>query len=44
MIGSPAVGINLDYGNSVYFKDKPTLKEAIQQSETLFIMYILRTQ
>lgn len=41
MIGSPAVGINLDYGNSVYFKDKPTLKEAIQQSgDTLYYVHL----
>lgn len=31
MIGSPAVGVNLDYGNTVYFKNIPSLKEAINQ-------------
>ncbi|HHV95540.1 MAG TPA: sugar phosphate isomerase/epimerase [Clostridiaceae bacterium] len=30
MINVPSVGINLDYGNVVYFKNKPTLKEAIE--------------
>ncbi len=29
MIGSPAVGINLDYGNTVYFPKIPTVEEAI---------------
>ena len=31
MIGSPAVGINLDYGNTVYFPTRPSLEEAIDQ-------------
>ncbi|MBE6590387.1 MAG: sugar phosphate isomerase/epimerase [Ruminococcaceae bacterium] len=29
MIGSPMIGINLDYGNTVYFKERPTTEEAI---------------
>ena len=29
MIDIPSVGVNLDYGNTVYFKDKPSLKDAI---------------
>ncbi|MBI3947646.1 MAG: sugar phosphate isomerase/epimerase, partial [Armatimonadetes bacterium] len=29
MIGSPAVGANLDYGNMVYFTKAPTLEEAV---------------
>jgi sugar phosphate isomerase/epimerase len=28
-IENPAVGINLDYGNAVYFNSSPTIKEAI---------------
>ncbi len=28
-IASPALGINLDYGNTVYFKERPSLEEAI---------------
>jgi len=30
MIGSPAVGANLDYGNMAYFPDGPTLGEAVE--------------
>lgn len=29
MIGSPSMGINLDYGNTVYFPNIPTVEEAI---------------
>ena len=29
LIGSPAVGANLDYGNMVYFKNAPSLEEAV---------------
>ena len=28
-VGSPAVGVNLDYGNAVYFKDPPSLVDAL---------------
>lgn len=31
MIDNPAVGINLDYGNIVYYKDYPSLKDTINQ-------------
>lgn len=30
MVNSPAVGVNLDYGNAVYFKKAPSIKEAIE--------------
>jgi len=29
-VDHPAVGVNLDYGNAVYFKNPPALKETIQ--------------
>ena len=28
-VGSPAVGVNLDYGNAVYFNDPPSLVDAL---------------
>jgi sugar phosphate isomerase/epimerase len=30
MVDNPAIGINLDYGNAVFFKNKPDLEETIQ--------------
>lgn len=29
-IDSPAIGINMDYGNTVYFPERPTLEETIE--------------
>lgn len=31
-IGSPAVGINLDYGNLVYFRNVPSLKDCVDHT------------
>lgn len=41
MVDSPNVGVNLDYGNSVYFKEKPTLKQAIEVcGDKLFYVHL----
>jgi 2-keto-myo-inositol isomerase len=40
-IDSPAVGINLDYGNLVYFQDVPPLKDTIGMAgEKLFYVHL----
>lgn len=42
MIGSPAVGVNLDYGNTVYFKQEiPSVGEAIKTiGKSLFYLHL----
>lgn len=41
MIDSASVGVNLDYGNSVYFKDKPSLRKAIEvTSDKLYYVHL----
>ncbi|MDA0747486.1 MAG: sugar phosphate isomerase/epimerase [bacterium] len=41
MIGSPAVGANLDYGNMVYFPKAPSLSETISTlSEKLYMVHL----
>lgn len=40
-IDNPAVGINLDYGNLVYFKDAPPLRETVALAgENLFYVHL----
>jgi sugar phosphate isomerase/epimerase len=41
MIGNPAVGINLDYGNAVYFKDNLPIYDTIHQiKDSLFYVHL----
>lgn len=41
MIANPAVGVNLDYGNAVYFKGAPSIKETISQvGASLFYVHL----
>lgn len=40
-IGAPHVGVNLDYGNLVYFKKPPSLKEAVEQTRSaLYLVHL----
>ena len=41
LIDSPMIGINLDYGNTVYFKERPTVVQAIDQcGDKLFYTHL----
>lgn len=41
MIGSPAIGINMDYGNTVYFPEPPSAEETIDiYGEKLFYVHL----
>ena len=41
LIGSPAIGINMDYGNTVYFPDKPSVTETIDiYGDKLFYLHL----
>ena len=41
MIDNPAVGVNLDYGNAVYFENIPSLKETIEEmGESLYYVHL----
>ena len=41
MIGSPAVGANLDYGNMVYFPSSPSLSETIETlGDGMFMVHL----
>ncbi len=41
MIGSPAVGINLDYGNTVYFRNPPSVTKVIaEMGERIFYVHL----
>lgn len=40
-IGSPAVGINMDFGNTVYFKEHPSVEETIDiYGDKLFYLHL----
>lgn len=41
LIDCPNIGINMDYGNTVYFPDRPTLEEAIDiYGDKLFYLHL----
>jgi sugar phosphate isomerase/epimerase len=44
-IGCPSVGVNLDYGNTVYFPKHPSLKEAISEiGPSLYYVHLKNCQ
>ncbi|MBQ7119179.1 MAG: sugar phosphate isomerase/epimerase [Oscillospiraceae bacterium] len=41
LIGSPAIGINMDYGNTVYFPERPSVEETIDMyGDKLFYTHL----